>query len=122
MCSLEIEPIPSRGISQVLPPPAGGEDRGNNLVPLKDCLSPHHAPSLTSTTPVTAATLGLVRRCGPPNNWLTDHSEVQEAVAYSHLSNSKTGGQLYLRDLGTPRPYHYKHNPGSWKSVSQQKK
>lgn len=48
---------------------------------------------------VIAAPPGLVWLCGTPNNWLTDHSELQEAIAYTHLSNSKHGGDCTLGTL-----------------------
>ena len=90
-------------LAKFLPPPAGGEDQGNNLVPLKDCLSslPYTLLNKYNSTNATviAATLDLVSLCGTPNNWLTHHSELQAAVAYTHLSNSKHRGDCTLGTL-----------------------
>ena len=116
-----------RVLAKFLPPPARGEDQGNNLGPPKDCLSslPHILLNKYNSTNVTVieAALGLVWLCGTPNNWLTDHSELQEAIAYAHLSNFKHGDDCNLGTLASQdlTIINITQGPGS-PSLSRKKK
>ena len=114
-------------LAKFLPPAAGGEDRGNNLGPRRDCLSPLPYALLnkynSTDATVSAAPPGLVWLRGTPDNWLTDHSELQEAIAYAHLSNFKHGDDCTLGTLASQdlTIINITQGPGS-PSLSRKKK